>query len=84
MSIHPRHTTLFELLRRQNMADRTCQRLSGDAERRRMEAEEVAAVRAAALASWARPGFAAEPVRSRRVSAPEPRRDYEFFRAVGA
>lgn len=84
MSIDARHDTLFEILRRQNMADQTSQRLLSDAERRRIEAEEADAVRTMALASWARPAFADDPVETRRVSAPEPRRDHEFFRAVSA
>ncbi len=84
MSIQPRHDTLFEILRRQNMADQTCQRLISDAERRRIEAEEAEAVMESALASWSRPKFAVEGSAARRRSTPESGRDYEFFRAVSA
>lgn len=82
MSVHPRHDVLFEILRRQNMADRTERRLLNDAARAQADAEAAAAFQASAMASWARPlEPAPDPIPR---SAPKAGRDYEFFRAVGA
>lgn len=80
MSIHPRHDVLFEILRRQNMADRTCHRLLSAEDQARIDAEAAEELQALAIASFDSPP---EPDVA-LASAPKAGRDHEFFRAVSA
>ena len=86
MTAAPRHEVLFELLRRQNMADTAHRRVMAEPEREAIEAAEAAQFLASALASWEVPErFAPAPeTEAEDASAPEPGRHDEFFRAVGA
>lgn len=81
-----RRSVLFEMLRRQNISEtsKTTQeeRISAEKKAAR-EAEEARDFLAAALRSWDYPYEDAENA-AEAVSAPEPRGNNEFLRAVGA
>ncbi|MFC4668421.1 hypothetical protein ACFO5X_07645 [Seohaeicola nanhaiensis] len=75
-----RRGVLFEMLRRENIAQ-VSQRRRGTMGQEAREAVEAAVFLAAAQKSWGEPVFEpAPPV----VSAPETRRNHKFFRTVGA
>ncbi|GHF56413.1 hypothetical protein [Seohaeicola zhoushanensis] len=74
MVMPERRGVLFEMPRRQNISEVSQRRISAQAR----DAAEAAAFLSSALGSWSLPETAPE------TSAPEPRSDDEFFRAVGA
>lgn len=77
--VEPRHFKLFTLLDQQNRSHQTTTRLIRAA-RRAPDEMAMLAVRDLALKSWDQP----VPDETEVESAPEPRRNHEFFRAVRA
>ncbi len=77
--MEPRHFKLFTLLDQQNRSHQTTTRLIRAA-RRAPDEMAMLAVRDLALKSWDQP----EITENEDDSAPEPRSNYEFFRAVRA
>ena len=75
----PRHSRLFMLLDQENRGLRTQKRLIRAA-RSAADDAEMLAFRRLALRSWEQPALPQES--AQETSAPEPRRNYEFFRAV--